>query len=1182
MKNRTIVILLLVALLSTFIPKTSFYVSAEETEEHESTRNTSSIAVGDYITLGQYYGEPIIWRCVDIDENGPLMLSDKVLCFKAYDAAGENDTYHGDGWGYVRKQNGSNCWYDSNLRQWLNSTESVVNYTHCPPTSNAVTCNPYASESGFLSSFTETEINMIKESTNLVTVNEWETHRTGYCDGGTAELIHWEPSLTYVDYSKYFHQMVTDRIFLLTASQADRVYQNLGKDYLIAPYPTVAAVEHNSQSSSPDTPCNTFTNVAGNDGASYERVMTLTPSSGMQANKAYDGSVGIRPAFYLNGGTSNDPYNPTEKVSCLADAECVDEGHYTGNQGDARVYRLDGQPFNGYSPTGYNGSTKRNGNVGLDGTVYENGFEVWIARWNFGDNISWAYRTFKLGGNYHTLTGSSGIIKSYNTTNYDVTAYFYDGDNLLYSFQMTPTNNQFDFSIDVSGVDELKVLVQDNIKTSGGTSYALYNLWLDGSAVTECTGYHEWLIDNENVDFVCAKCGKRQEVSPVLGYEFGKDSFSFSNADVSSYDISYTGFSYMTPSLKLDVMSLLANGMSRFVNYITSGSAYNGACFGIAAMNASFFSGMSPYDFGASNPSALCISHANSIVPNLDTKLKDAINIMFLSQSSTGVAFFQQIQDGSMFGDNNFKDIVTIAKNLKPGDYPVIVAFNIPIGGHAVNIIGIEPDDFMEDDYCITTYDSNRPNFPSYFLVSKDYSRVRFCSYNSESGVKAYNVNSISYFIKSPNYSIDYFAPGLRTSPLYSSTRSAPATKGTTSNGEFQKAENMYSSEDVISFIIPNECKTEITTPSGKKAEFSSSILTSDVPTAMAIPFAGTTLNKIILPYEQGTYKVFIDQTCYININHCENAVTLYAESGCYITYSADGSLTYKPTEENKHIEAAYYKYGILDGSDIIGFELNGNVSEIVSLNCQNGNIELSGADISNQILSVQHNDDTLTNETLHESIEDGVDTVIVQFSENEVEIVMGAPSFIPCNGGNDCPGNKFTDMPAKGNWAHDPIDWAVVHGVTAGTSATTFSPNAGCTRAQVVTFLWRAAGSPEPTATSNPFKDVAAGAWYYKAVLWASETGVTAGTSATTFSPNQTCTRGQIVTFIWRYEGSPEATTTSNPFTDVPDGTWYTKAVLWASETGVTAGTSASTFSPNATCTRAQVVTFLYRDMEE
>ena len=187
----------------------------------------------------------------------------------------------------------------------------------------------------------------------------------------------------------------------------------------------------------------------------------------------------------------------------------------------------------------------------------------------------------------------------------------------------------------------------------------------------------------------------------------------------------------------------------------------------------------------------------------------------------------------------------------------------------------------------------------------------------------------------------------------------------------------------------------------------------------------------------------------------------------------------------------------------------------------------------------------------------------------------------LPCDGSDSCPGNKFTDMPAKGNWAHDPIDWAVVHGVTAGTSATTFSPNAGCTRAQVVTFLWRAAGTPEPTSTNNPFKDVKEGAYYYKAVLWAVENKVTAGTAADKFSPDATCTRAQIVTFLWRYEGNPEPTTTDNPFKDVKPGAYYEKAVLWASETGVTAGTSATTFSPDATCTRAQVVTFLYRDVE-
>ena len=173
---------------------------------------------------------------------------------------------------------------------------------------------------------------------------------------------------------------------------------------------------------------------------------------------------------------------------------------------------------------------------------------------------------------------------------------------------------------------------------------------------------------------------------------------------------------------------------------------------------------------------------------------------------------------------------------------------------------------------------------------------------------------------------------------------------------------------------------------------------------------------------------------------------------------------------------------------------------------------------------------------------------------------------------------NPFTDVSANAYY-YNPVLWAVSNEITSGTSATTFSPDAGCTRAQVVAFLWRAAGKPEPKQGSNPFTDVRDGQYYYKAVLWAVEHGITAGTSATTFSPDATCTRGQIVSFLWRYEGKPAANA-SNPFTDVKPGAYYEPAVLWAVANGVTAGTSATTFSPDATCTRAQVVSFLYRDL--
>ena len=156
---------------------------------------------------------------------------------------------------------------------------------------------------------------------------------------------------------------------------------------------------------------------------------------------------------------------------------------------------------------------------------------------------------------------------------------------------------------------------------------------------------------------------------------------------------------------------------------------------------------------------------------------------------------------------------------------------------------------------------------------------------------------------------------------------------------------------------------------------------------------------------------------------------------------------------------------------------------------------------------------------------------------------------------------------------------WAVDKGVTGGTSATTFSPDGICTRAQAVTFLWRAAGSPAPKSSAMPFTDVKAGSYYYDAVLWAVEKDITKGTSDITFSPDLNCSRGQIVTFLWRAAGSP-AVSGNAAFTDVVVDAYYADAVLWAVKEGVTNGSSATTFGPDVECSRSQIVTFIYRYM--
>lgn len=170
----------------------------------------------------------------------------------------------------------------------------------------------------------------------------------------------------------------------------------------------------------------------------------------------------------------------------------------------------------------------------------------------------------------------------------------------------------------------------------------------------------------------------------------------------------------------------------------------------------------------------------------------------------------------------------------------------------------------------------------------------------------------------------------------------------------------------------------------------------------------------------------------------------------------------------------------------------------------------------------------------------------------------------------------RFVDVPT-GTYYYDAVSWAVQKGITNGTTETTFEPYTSCTRAQMVTFLWRANGCPEPAAKVSPFEDVNLNSYYGKAVLWATEQGITMGTTDTTFSPYVNCSRAHMATFLARMENG-KAEGEKNPFTDVPANAYYSEPVQWAVENGVTLGTTPTTYSPQVTCNRAQMVTFLYR----
>lgn len=179
---------------------------------------------------------------------------------------------------------------------------------------------------------------------------------------------------------------------------------------------------------------------------------------------------------------------------------------------------------------------------------------------------------------------------------------------------------------------------------------------------------------------------------------------------------------------------------------------------------------------------------------------------------------------------------------------------------------------------------------------------------------------------------------------------------------------------------------------------------------------------------------------------------------------------------------------------------------------------------------------------------------------------------------GQPAPASPFVDVPSGAYYA-DAVRWAVARSITMGKDSAHFDPDGACTRAQVVTFLWRAFGGPAPTGGANPFSDVSPDRYYYSAVRWAVEQKITTGTDRTHFDPDAPCTRAQVVTFLWRADGA-RTVQTANPFADVPAGAFYTGAVLWAVSQRITTGTDETHFSPDGVCTRAQVVTFLWRGL--
>ena len=345
-------------------------------------------------------------------------------------------------------------------------------------------------------------------------------------------------------------------------------------------------------------------------------------------------------------------------------------------------------------------------------------------------------------------------------------------------------------------------------------------------------------------------------------------------------------------------------------------------------------------------------------------------------------------------------------------------------------------------------------------------------------------------------------------------------------------------------------------------------------------------LTKATWHYQEET-EVTIDSTQFPDDTFCE-AVKTFDQDG-------NGSLSQEELDrvteincEGKNLQSlegiqCFSKLQKLNcsGNQLTELNLDG-FEHLQELDCHDNQIEELNLSQSTELIRLSTYGNKITSldlrgcdqlaETVRNGKRNAVQNTVVEYAlegtENVVrfdETVSIQPTIFSDNGDPDA-------------YFHDAVYWAVDQGITSGKTATTFAPYDSCTRAQVMAFLYKASGSPEVSG-ENPFTDVKESDYFYKPVLWAVSQGITSGTSPTTFSPYNTCTRAQVMAFLYKANGSP-AVSGTNPFTDVKESDYFYNAVLWAVANGITSGTSATTFGPYNTCRRAQVMTFLYKAM--
>lgn len=491
---------------------------------------------------------------------------------------------------------------------------------------------------------------------------------------------------------------------------------------------------------------------------------------------------------------------------------------------------------------------------------------------------------------------------------------------------------------------------------------------IDLDAIGTCTN-HQYLFDSEETKIYCQYCEEEIFISSELEFKFGRDNIGFSHSDVASNEISNVAYRYMLPSLKMGVAPILgtiSNGWNYILNKAkgNDNGTWGGSCYGIATMTSSFMTDLSTEKYGASTINELTISNASLAQPNLDTKLKDSINIMLLSQLSAEQVWIPN--------NGNIKELVNAAKNLSKGAYPPVLKFRTEEYAHAVNVIGIFPDDANTNFYIITIYDCNNPDVPRYIWVSKDYETVYLCDLNENGFVTADEITNIDAVVKSSDRNdIDYWAPGLSSSNLYSSSLRQRSI-------ELKETTGANTSSNVM-FLMASDAKVSVKGADGTFFEVENDeICDTNILSLYYEYLPDFGLTKIFVPYTTDSYIISSDEQFYTSIEYNQKMGAVYCDNGGVISYDCSGKIGFDAKETNSMYELGGFKYNLISDSDVLGVAIKAEASES-KLDFSNKSPEITSTNLESIEVSLQLDDENFTIKPIEIETNDCSDTVVLK-----------------------------------------------------------------------------------------------------------------------------------------------------------------------------------------------------------